>query len=851
MIDEKFKRVDEYIKKKSMQQKIELLLKMEYEKGIFVPYDFNRLSDECRELLYKSIKRNFSKIYSGDQFKLEELGRIIGREKLSELSTKEHYLYYQDEVGLNYGNPYSNENSNLKKDTRNVFRNKSNRLDDYRKENYESEKQEKVVESELGKEIKELFENGRKDDAIYLIKEFKVIPTTNHTLSAEEYDLLLIELYSEQYKTEFLEAEFNVNPLLDMTISNELINNSPYFKVEDVLANNTESLEMQRNLLVQVIENLYITGTFHELVDGAEAKQEIFNMILSDDAKFSVVLRNGEQIDYKGAKDGLINRIKILDFSMANDRAELIKLSRHILNKYTKDIGDMERGIVKSLLNFDSPKEKENLDRIDETEPVKTFINVKKFFKKLLVVVSKFKSEDYWAEILQDVKTGMLEETGINEETIVKVSDKKVQKKIKERFIKKQLEKIQLQIKSNTNIKIKNSEEYRELIQTIVAARESKNKMFELMLEKENVILDNIDGIIEQSRYPWLEDLEKARDAYYGIKTSKENGNSPKVFSEMVAIYLDARNKVLLNMKKEGREFESERDAVNEIVKLIHNTSDINIVNNDLLIVYKSLEKVINEMQRHTFVASTDVVITNLGLFLDKKNQVYNIKHLNTMQLFKAKEQNSRINFARIDSETNNLAIDIFFDEELEVYGGHYREGDPEKELEKSVSVSDKTNTIINELFNSKFGKVYIPFNKLTPNQKEQFRKVYGYYVQLSKDEEFLPNASEKDEIEIFERAKRFFDKCKQMNENDRKAIEYQLKLGAGERIVDFTESRTKNIKLADGQTMDDFKKFLLKVVNEVIDMDLETREEFLKTAMKINGRTSSENRGDDTPGNR
>ena len=163
------------------------------------------------------------------------------------------------------------------------------------------------------KDLQALYEEGKLDkEAIMQIvnqelkKGNKISPPAILNLTQKEWDDFLFSNYGEKYKNGFFAIDFNENPLFNTKIENVLKYISPSFDADDIVVikdegtnkNQLARINEQKKLLLEVVEQLYVTGMLDKLFDDTSEKIEFVNSLLSKENKFEVVKKDEDKINY-------------------------------------------------------------------------------------------------------------------------------------------------------------------------------------------------------------------------------------------------------------------------------------------------------------------------------------------------------------------------------------------------------------------------------------------------------------------------------------------------------------------------------------------------------------------------
>ena len=343
-INPEYENIKKYIQDKSREKKIELILLEEIKRSNFIYYPIDGLSEEFRQEYIAIAEKKFENLHFLNAFQPNVFEEMFGTAQFLNM-TNMISIYDDGGAGIEAKKYALNNTINAESI-------------DYRLEQNELTKEEAM----------EIIKNE-------MTKGNEIAPPRRLNLEKEELTSFLLMLYQEKYKNKFAEIELNVNPLLNTDIEKLLDTVSPLFANNDLISGNVDSLNAQRQLLLNIIDKLYETGNLEFLISKTSEKTELINDLL--DNKIEAVKKTDDgQIDIKATYELLKNRINNLNIeSSKDDRIELIMLSRQILNKYTKDIQEFENCIInlhcdaenvikKKVDEFVNPKIEELIEEI-------------------------------------------------------------------------------------------------------------------------------------------------------------------------------------------------------------------------------------------------------------------------------------------------------------------------------------------------------------------------------------------------------------------------------------------------------------------------------------------------------
>ena len=687
------------------------------------------------------------------------------------------------------------------------------------------------------RDLKKAYEEGKLDkEAIMQIvnqelkKGNKISPPAILNLTQKEWDDFLFSNYGEKYKNEFFAITFKENPLFNTKIENVLKYISPSFDADDIAVikddginkNQTARINEQKKLLLEVVEQLYVTGMLDKLFDDTSEKIEFVNSLLSKENKFEVVKKDEDKINYESSYNQLKNRIENLDIENQDDRIELIMLSRQLLNKYTKDIEGYEVNVLNMYINNEFLEQR--TARIDkrkqeiETRIVETREQFIKEIEETLFNPDFIKDDDF------------LDKKGLSG----------LKKKIQNECKKK---------KNWVLPKNKNIEQHRKNIifsiikQYIVNAEYDGEKIplvkdwkFNKELEKlknEKNIPENIsERLMELAGYIHGKDktieniaqrnenindeLYAVRNDYEKLPKGKGNNNDYESFSEFIDSYLKFYSK---NPNGNVEDFFKEKFG-----------NDNEYVSNLYRNVFESIHERLTKIKTIPFEVSTDLVISTMCKFLERKQKIYNLKSLNTVQLLKARENMIYI----LNDSSDNKAINIGIDGFIELFGTHFVESGPENGYIDNVSLSTEE---LNNSFNSSYGKGYIPLPRITEGQREEFKALFEYIKQMESKEHHDASLIEKADLSDAEKI--LLDKYLEKQ----KAIETikDTKLTNAQKDAENEKINSYNVlkmQIALGAGIEYFRdEFVPKQESEVVKESDETskQKEELEKALREN----------------
>ena len=740
------------IKNNTKIKKILLILKNEFSAGNFIVYPIERIPEENRQELAMALNSRLFDIYKKY---INEYGEVVSFLKYRDSNVETPFLFIDDAY-----EPISVFEKKIKR-FEELYSDKSNLYKlhvDYEDLSY-GLKNGLITKEEL---IDVLRVQAKKHNVI--------TPPSALRLPIEELEDLLLELYGEKYKNEFAKIEFEGNVLLNTGIVNCLNTASPLISEDDILNNDVNALngcEYQRQLLIQVLDMFKITGEFTNLLELTRDKESSLNQFLSEDNKFKTysyktnldgtIIESDEEYEERMYHE-FVDYINSFDFvNKQEDRADFIRVSRHLFNKYTKDIEKYEKTMLGIYIDSSEEKRiKDDLSSIEDkiaTEIVDMFLKVPAIYE-----------EEFWGQKHNSLVDAFVQENINRKNELLNMPENQRNGRNFSEKRKFLADKFNYEIEyQGTKIKFINDLDFQsKLKRCINRIKENENNPNEIEKIKQEIkslitLSDNQkNDVVSKINENCLEKLSVARDEYEKIKTGKGNQNKLPTFSSCVERYLEFRKQNPNGTIEEFSKKESGgiKDVFYDVYKKF----------------YMSLEDAVNSIKDKKMTINHDIAILSMSGYLERKAKIYNLKHLNTKQLYNYGQD---IALGRILNEKNDgsfeKSINIAFEGYMEFYGGHYKSGDIEETIESDVSMLD--NRVAN-MYETELGKVYLPFRRVTDKQKQEFRKL-SEYISLIENGKECPDD---ENIEIFELLKNKYAN----DTNGFTALKMQFALGAG-----------------------------------------------------------------------
>ena len=710
------------VKRISKPKKIMKIIELEAMSANYVPYSISKMGESSRRIVGELLAKNYLKFYQDDHYMINDINKLVGTGIIDEESINR----------IHEGSEYDYREIMISKE--NVkFRLK--RIGD-------SEKIKEFLQKNINNGaayIHFAYELGyiTRDEAIDILRvraqNGDVVPPPKIlAMEGVELDDFLLEIYQEKYKDEFAEIDFESNPLLNSTIV-DIIEHSSFLLDENDIVNNSEesinNFNAQRELLKQILEVFRVTGEFKNLLNSANIKEQEFKKYLSEENRLDKYSKKENETD-KECEDrifnSLISEINQYDFSKKEDKSDFTRIARHIFNKYTKDIQDSEKYLIGSYFDV-------TIDTDAYNRQIENIVNE-------IVEFAKY---------IKNIDTSNIN----NENKLIKAFNEEGEEKTRanaSKLIRGYLFNVNV---SNVEVPVSgNINNYKNIIDTkfgeLLRKLDRNEDIDTVTKELKNVFFISEDKIKTKK----IELLSLARDEYEKIKPGLSNKNTPPEFSVVVKRYLD-----FLQDNPEG--------TIEEF-SLQESGTEIDCNYSQYKVFYEKLKNAIDALKDNKFSVKPDVVIQSMSKYLERKDKVYNIKHINTKQLF---IDNQNMNICRSE-KGENKSINIAFDGYMELYGGHYKTGNCEEEIEAYV---DKLDETVDKMYTSNIGKVYLPLAKLTEAQKSEFRTI-SEYIEMIENNISCPESGH---IELYNRLKDCYDNKK---EKDFLAIKYQSAIGAG-----------------------------------------------------------------------
>lgn len=722
-----YERVKENIERATLKKKIALILEKEASRGVFFAYPIERLTEDGRKNWASKIEESMGLFYFKYNNMQDFFKQILGREKyqtvVAEFLDLDRGAYAFDSM---------------------ITRNGSA---DY----FEQFLAAKVTRNEISKE-----------DVLRLVKEqirlknFVGLPH-NISLTTEEWDEFLLDAFSNRYKNELAEIEFEENPLLNSDIESEINNVSPMFDSNDIKSEEgADNLEEQRRLLIAVIDNLHTTGNFASLAIRTAGKEDFINQLL--DEKIKTTVRNDDgRVDIEKTYQEFISRINSLNISDSfDDRCELIMLSRQILNKYTKDIEILQNGVVSLHINKDTNRIKRSAeeyikkqaeaiieDILDTLFDQDTMGNIAFWDgKEVTGIRGAIKNE---SKIRTKWKRDFHNEYNKGVSAIVAAAEKLISEEAYD-YKGKQIHGCLNPIEIGNVLRRIKDKELSDKEKSDVK-KELKQYFFANQMQ--------VDKVVE-SEYDWKYKLSEISDEYHDLPRGNDNDNSYVPFPILMDTYL----KYIKENPKNTIE-----DFMQDALKL--KTEYSRGIYKEFC---KTMEMRVAEIKGMDLKVDSDVLLVSMAKFFERKQKVYNLKSLNSMQLYNAQHKMHFCGTQKEGNERENGTVNIGIDGYVELFGVHFENNSPEKRIVPSILTSPN---VINNAYESENGKVYIPFLKLTQTQKEEFKRLYGYISQIERND-----SNNQFEASLSEAEKNKYNILKSMYEKSNVAIRENEEIG-------------------------------------------------------------------------
>ena len=662
------------------------------ENGSYIPYPIEAMDEEVKKELIRRFENPtyFLYVLLKNPFSDNELKKLLGEDRF-----KEYFMFITDW-----------DETNVDPKTRRIYEELNNK---YKFGKIDKETVLQIVRDEV-----------RNGNYIY--------PPSSLNLRKDEWDEFLLENYSDKYRADFFQIEFEENPLFNTKIENILNYLSPSFDSDDIVQikgdliteSQSKRLIAQKNLLLEVIEQLHDTGMLEDLFGRTYNKVKNINELLSDQNKIQVLKMNGDEVDFEESYNLFRTRIESLDVEKQEDRIELIMLSRHMLNKYAKDIEKYETNIMNMYIN-------------------KEFLEERAAQIELMKLEIHSKALEAREQFLKEIEETLFNPDFINDDEFLKAEGLTgLKKEIKAECRKKK----RWVAPQNPNIHEHRKNNILKIIKGYEISVENYGATFKLkkdsQFDKELVKIKDEDNLPEvlhqkilglgsyfvcddatvervvQSLNNINNELYYVRTAYEALPQGKDNDNSYKNFAAFVDEYLKYFK---YNPNLSVEEFlKNELGSTNEYVDDLYKK------------ILEDLHKKLKKVNAIPFEVDSEVAIKTMCKFLERKQKIYNLKSLNTVQLLKCRDD---VEYS-LNDEEGKSAINIGIDGFVEFFGTHYEEYGPESRYVGQIQSGTEE---LNEVYLSKIGNVYIPLPRVTPAQKEEFKKLLGYIKQFEASE--------------------------------------------------------------------------------------------------------------------
>lgn len=677
-------KINQIAQERTRKKKVEFMLMQELSRAYY-PYPLDALDKEFKSKWAEEVKSAFNLLYERDWYHHPQIKELIGEE--------EYYKFC--DTAAKYTADY----------------------DIYVAEQMNSAKLGKsYLEGKIDKEaVLQIVKQERRNGNY-------ISPPAVLNLTKEEWDEFLFSNYGEYYKNRFFEIELEENPLFNTKIESVLKYISPSFDSNDIVTidekndkeNQIKRLIAQKELLLEVIEQLYTTGMLNELFDLTFEKVKEINELLSSDNQIEVVKmkENGKEIDYESSYKLFKERIENLNVENQDDRIELIMLSREMLNKYAKNIEEYESNILNMYINPEFLRKREELRGRLSQELESNFIKTREAFIRDIkdtLLNTAFLSDDnalngeeftgLKGEIQRKLKKEWNNSPKGDPRPITDIRKTRIISAIK--YYKMSFE----YCGKKVILKNSNRKNLEENLKTLCENGDGKGVSSKIWDDVRNSISYS-ESIIEnllQNDFNISDELYKVRNDYEELPKGRDNSNTYENFETFIERYFEYFK-------------ENPNGSIEDFIE-----NYLGIADEHYIGLYKkvcdSFSDKLTKIRTIPYEIDSDVLVKTMSKFLERKQKIYNLKSLNAIQLLK--HGKNMVFF--LNKSANGSAINIGIDGYMELFGTHYPQGSPEEKYENIVQQCPQS---LNDIYNSENGKVYIPFPRLTEAQKRELNEL-------------------------------------------------------------------------------------------------------------------------------
>lgn len=605
-----------------------------------------------------------------------------------------------------------------------------------------------------------------------------------------------------------IEKVLEYNKLYGMSFDEILTVISNYDYIFTEYDNPEQSLlmhEIQKEFLIDVIRALSYSGELSKMISTENGLIDLENEYFK--------YRDGGSILSRVTENDILQYIEALDMTSFEDIIEMMKLSRHYVNKLVKnlfehiavDLFEEAEIIDMSRLLEEEIQKREELEEL-KIKLTKYSIVIEdkdeKGFREQLEKNNIFNNIDKILEILKRENDREnieieLENLGIIDKIII---DKIV--KIKINFIKdKLLNDISIVVSSERNI---------GTILHCIEKKKIDNILGMSQIKKElDKIIEKKDKCFEACEFKIIAPIQKYWKKFDGIleDVGKNGGGLTMSFTDMVRSLLNQKEievDSIVNFTNKKLMPEEKREFVKKIQDFINELKEtINIIKNEYC-SEKFDTKFLRMIEQLEFLQAlygikqyyTNIFLRNLS---SQKN----------ILIEKAPEQSE---------ERQRGAIDLFFDGEQQIFGGHYKETDISIESEEIVSLSE-INAEVSNLLNSNdnnFLKTYILRRRLTEEQIKGFQELAKTVIYI----EYILSVNEETKIRMENVLKNKFGLDVE-NMAEEELVQFNELKSLKEDINNYNRYTALKIRILLGAGLDVYKVFYDIKIKEPIEKTL------------------------------
>lgn len=549
------------------------------------------------------------------------------------------------------------------------------------------------------------------------------LPSKYQWIGEEDYlERKLCDELRGKYQDEFLRIELENFDFGDDELSEFLSGIGPFFKDEAVLSddiNSKENLILQKEFLLRIVRNLDKIGALNELVRQENLNIKSLNRLILDGDRIKEI-----------SKDDIYKTIDNFDLENPEDTIKMLILNRQLTNKLAHNyVAFIYTGLYMNCVGDDvfswKKRFKAELDNIRVEREAESEAN--------LIIKSLDKAKIIYKQELdrkikeRDDKVAKLRMEGKDEEAD-NLSKERV--KVDNSFFETQsfialYRKYDSDIGKLRNMIANNNPKTNENIRSNI--RSIKEKEAKKYLIKDDKLQYCVDIYAE------LADIMKK---YNDLNKDANDIVKREAFHDLVARILRSRG-------------EKNKYSYLELT-----------VGGKTYNVGKKLEELIDRVTSDGIIKEPSRVLSSITKRMDFIQLFFSCKHLFTKELVNASERYPdllRVENAPLSSKLNKEGkvvgvepgvVDIYYKGALQVFGGHYKEDDPEVSDEKIQSLpavnSDVTEAfkVVNPKTGDSFLATYIPFFHVTDKQlseiKESLRDIE--YMENNRDGENTNN---------------------------------------------------------------------------------------------------------------